>query len=140
MLVSVIVITFLSIYAWIKQRHSNKSRELLKLEKLCGEKCSNKTVRELTNFCFEICKSMVLKNQIDDIIHLSSATDQFFYLFNLDDSPFDTSCNKILSTKRNIWLIEQANEKMDFCYLDYIINHDNTEICITLKLTMKNNN
>ena len=143
MLVSVAVFTFLSIYAWIKQRYNNgnKSRELLKLEKLyknvSNRNCSNKMVTELTNFCFEICKSMILKNQINDRIHLSSETDQFFYVFNLDESPFDTSSGEILSTRRNIWLIKQANEKMDFCHLDYITNRDNTEIYVTLKLTMK---
>ena len=74
MLVSVTVFTFLSIYAWIKQRHNNgnKSRELLKLEKLYNNVSngnhSNKMATELTNFCFKICKSMVLQNQINGTI------------------------------------------------------------------------
>ena len=66
-----IILLIYFIYAWIKQRHNNgnKSRELLKLEKLyknvSNGNYSNKMVTELTNFCFEICKSMVLKNQIN---------------------------------------------------------------------------
>lgn len=143
LLVVIMIIMIYFLYDWIKEHHNgNKSKELLKLEKISKNvsngNYSDKMVKELTNFCFEICKSMVLKNQIDDVIHLSNDTDQIFYLFNLDESPFSTSRGEILSTRRNIWLIEQANEKMDFCHLDYITN--NIEIYVTLKLTMKNNN
>ena len=70
-------------------------------------------------------------NFLDDI------TDQCFFAFNLDESPFSTICGKILSTKRNIWMIEQANKKMDFCHLDYMANQDNSTIDVRLKLTME---
>lgn len=128
-----------------KYYNSGKSKKLLKLEKIykntSNRNYSDKKVTELINFCFEICKSMVLKNQINDLIHLESTTDQFVYIFNLVDSPFITSNNykTISNTKENIWLIEQANEKMDFCYLDYNAISQYA-LCVTLRLTMKNEN
>lgn len=146
LLVVDIIFLIYCIYDYVREQHNdNKSKKLLKLEKLCkkvsNKNNSDKKVSELINFCFEICKSMVLKNRINDLIHLESATDQFVYIFSLVDSPFITSNNykTISNTKENIWLIEQANEKMDFCYLDYNAISQYA-LCVTLRLTMKNEN
>lgn len=141
-----IIFIIYCIYDYVREHHKdNKSRKLLKLEKIyknvSNGNYSDKKVTELINFCFKICKSMVLKNQINDLIHLESTIDQLFYIFSLADSPFITlnDGKSILNSKTNIWLIEQANEKMDFCDLKYnTINQ--YALCVTLKLTMKNNN
>lgn len=78
-----IIFIIYCIYDYVREHHKdNKSRKLLKLKKIyknvSNGNYSDKKVTELINFCFEICKSMVLKNQINDLIHLESTIDQFF--------------------------------------------------------------